>query len=165
VTSSASFEVSRDDGQEFASRQVFYFAPAEQTPCASEFGMREPTFATLVKLQPGQDMMGIELEYATVEDMVAELERRGITAAIVVSHVTVGQHQPGSQSPPGRREKVYGDTTLELHAAYKAAFLCRAVQWCLDEARQKNYANEQLALELSISMKAFQRELRLLLPG
>jgi hypothetical protein len=74
----------------------------------------------------------MDLSIATAEDMVAELERRGIAVALVISHAQGGSYMPPTDVPPSRRERVIGDSFHDKHPALKAAFLCHGIQWCLN---------------------------------
>lgn len=74
----------------------------------------------------------IDLSLATAEDMIAELERRGCAAALLLSQVP-GRSSPLSvELPPGGRQRVLS-SGVGKHPASKAAFLCDGLQQCLDE--------------------------------
>jgi hypothetical protein len=74
----------------------------------------------------------VSLTLATPEDMLAELNRRGIRAALVLSHVQGGYYQPSPDLPSQDRECVVGDRFLS-DLFHKAWFLCQGVRWCLDD--------------------------------
>src|SRR5262245_20826414 len=109
----------------------------------------------------------VPLSLATAEDMLGELQSRGIAAALVMSHVQGGHYIPSADVPPEARERVVGDSFLSKHPAYKAAFLCQGIQSCLSEiedAKGSTIGQHSMTLLLSGQMKLVQHSLELLLP-
>jgi hypothetical protein len=100
-----------------------------------------------------------DLSPATIQDMVAELERRGLAVAIVVSHVQAQSYVLSPDVPPADREKVYGDTFHSKHPAFTAAFLCDGIQWCLTELPLSSWT-----VELSWRMQEVKNHLWELVP-
>jgi hypothetical protein len=96
----------------------------------------------------------MDLSIATAEDMVAELERRGIAVALVISHVQGGSYMPPPDVPPSQRERVIGDSFHDKHPALKAAFLCHGIQWCLNEIQAPG------TVEMSRRVRGINNDLR-----
>jgi hypothetical protein len=109
-----------------------------------------------------QNPGSVELNIASVEDMVAELERRGLAVAVLVSHVRRQHYIPSSDVPPADREKVYGGTYSRTPAE-SARYLCSGIQWCLSDIRGPPAEKAQAAL-LSAQVGLVERGLELLLP-
>jgi hypothetical protein len=82
----------------------------------------------------------VPLSLATFEDIIAEVERRGVACALVVSHVSGRHYIPCPDVPPADREKVYGDAPCRTHPVWTACFLLRGVQWCLSECEDLDTA-------------------------
>jgi hypothetical protein len=77
----------------------------------------------------------MDLELATTEDMIAELGRRGLVAALVVSHVLAKDSVPSPGLPMCGAKKVYftDGTDAKCPTARGAAFLCVGIVSCFDE--------------------------------
>jgi hypothetical protein len=109
--------------------------------------------------------VSVDLALATIDDMVSELERRGLRTAMVVSHGTGRHDLPGADAPPPDRGRVYGASQLN-GPAEMAAFLCNGIQWCLSEILRDARGRKigPFGLELSTQMKVFQHHLKHLGP-
>jgi hypothetical protein len=110
---------------------------------------------------------GIDLTLATVEDVIAELERRGLAVAMVLAHASGGFYAPSPDAPPQDRERVVVSRLCGSHPANKAAFLCRGIQRCLSEAGESYTLESELdslCTELSFRLGAIERDLQRFVP-
>jgi hypothetical protein len=109
----------------------------------------------------------VDLSLATFEDIIAELERREVVAALVVSHVLGGRCTPHPELPPEKRETVYADSRTGKHPALTAALLCDGIQWCLDNIIEDTEGVEAAlrCAELSRRLHEFTDQLAALYPG
>jgi hypothetical protein len=88
----------------------------------------------------------MDLELASTEDMIAELGRRGLVAALVVSHVLAKDSVPSPGLPMCGAKKVYftDGTDAKCPTARGAAFLCVGIVSCFDEilgSRQRRHGH------------------------
>jgi hypothetical protein len=109
----------------------------------------------------------VDLSLATFEDIVAELERRKVKVALVVSHVSGGRYTPHPELPPEKRETVYADSRTGKHPALTAALLCDGIQWCLNDIIKDAEGPEAalLCVDLSRRLHEFKDQLGALYLG
>src|SRR5437764_13795827 len=101
----------------------------------------------------------MDLSIATIEDTVAELERRGMAAALCVSHVMEQRYTPCPDVPADAREKVYATSWFAKHPIFKAHFLCNGLQWCLHEIDPQSKAQGGLCVDLSHQVRSISTQL------
>jgi hypothetical protein len=101
----------------------------------------------------------MDLSAATIEDMVAELERRGMAAALCVSHVMEQHFTPSPDVPAEDRERVYATSWFAKHPAFRAHFLCNGIQWCLHEIDPQSEAQGGVCVHLSNQVRSISIQL------
>lgn len=108
----------------------------------------------------------MDLELATIDDMVAELERRGLGAVLYVNHLIHQRYEPSPDVPAEDRQKVYATSWISSQPGYKAHALCEGVQRCLDEAinhAKSTTAQRVLCTELSFLVRDVSKRLQSLI--
>ena len=113
----------------------------------------------------------MDLELATVEDMIAELGRRGLVAAIVVSHVLARDYVQSRGLPMCGAQKVYftDGTDAKCPTARGAEFLCFGIVSYIDEILGQgsgDMASEYATLSrIERNLREFAAELEALEPA
>jgi hypothetical protein len=105
-----------------------------------------------------------ELSLATLGDVARELDARGLEWALAASHTFGKPGEPAGDLRCEERERVYASRFQDQHPAYKAAFLFRGIQRCLDDALRRDGGACSLVAELSTQAKALLNRLRELMP-
>jgi hypothetical protein len=137
---------------------------AVETPCRARQSTQE---TRAMQLEEDSNMKSelIPLSLATIEDMVAELERRLLVCALFVSHIQGKDCIPCADVPSGDREKVYSDTWTAKHPALQAIALIQGIQLCLDSCIGRAPANASIVKTLSRKLQAISAEVENLFGG
>jgi hypothetical protein len=97
----------------------------------------------------------IDLEFATLDDIVAELRRREMHFALYVN--LLPQYRAHGDIPSEQRQGVFGCTFNEKNPAFLASEFCNGIQRALDKVEDSDAI--ALSVDLSEEMRAVKRKM------